>query len=361
MKKTLIILAIIIGGIGILLVSDPFNTQLSEEDVSYFQAANLTPVADKDTLKVMTWNVKFGGGRIDFFFDCWGDRVVMTEEEVIQNLDGLAELIRATNPDILMLQEVDIDSKRSAYINQIQHLLDFTELNYAVYAAQWKADYIPSDGIGQINSGNVIMSKWPLKDAIRIGLPLYEEQNPIVRYFYLRRNVLKATTRIGDQEIALLCTHLAAYDVEKLRIKQLQILADTLWTLDRKGVPFIIGGDFNMLPPGTLHVKGFEDSICEEDGLIGDSYEGEDDWMMPMFAFQSEFDLADYQKDNSPYFSHTVNSEERGSFWNRKLDYLFANGGILPGTNITYQDTATGYHTMPLSDHCPVSVLYLVP
>ena len=28
----------------------------------------------------MNYNVKFGGGRIDFFFDCFGDRVLMSKE-----------------------------------------------------------------------------------------------------------------------------------------------------------------------------------------------------------------------------------------------------------------------------------------
>lgn len=79
---------------------DPFGTKIGDE-VSYFEAAEPETVSFPDTLKVMTWNVKFGGGRIDFFFDCHGDRVIMKKEEVEQNMNLLVEKIREVNPDIL--------------------------------------------------------------------------------------------------------------------------------------------------------------------------------------------------------------------------------------------------------------------
>jgi len=85
----------------------------------------------------MTWNIKFGGARIDFFFDCYGDRVVMTEQEVIQNLAGLLRKIRQVKPDILLIQELDRFSKRSAYVDMLQYIADSAGLPYAVYASQW--------------------------------------------------------------------------------------------------------------------------------------------------------------------------------------------------------------------------------
>lgn len=362
MMKNRLLLSLTGVMISFLFLScDPFNARLDTDDVVYFQSAELKKTELQDTLKAMTWNVKFGGGRIDFFFDCWGDRVVMTEEEVFANLDSLAAYLREEDPDILFMQEVDIDSKRSAFVNQIQYLLDRTDFNYAVFASQWKVDYVPSDGIGRINSGNVIMSKWPLENAERIGLPLFEEQNPIVRYFYLRRNILKAETQIGETELTLLCTHLSAYDLEGLRKKQIAILIDTLNRLDELGKQFVLGGDFNLVPPGTVNLTGFEDVVCVGDEFAMEDYSSLIHWMDPIYErYTPEFDLADYARDNSPYYTHTLNNEERGGFWSRKLDYLFTNGSFIPGSNITHQDERTGRKTMHLSDHCPVSVSYVL-
>jgi len=63
---------------------------------------------------VMAWNVKYGAGRIDFWFDLWGDRVQMSEVEVQANLRGIYDLIEEVDPDILMTEEIEINSRRSA-------------------------------------------------------------------------------------------------------------------------------------------------------------------------------------------------------------------------------------------------------
>ena len=177
-----------------LAACDPFNTQFEPtEEASMYQAAALraAPTTVR-TLKVMTWNVKFGGGRLDFFFDCHGDRSLMTEAEVRRHLKALATKIKQVDPDIVFLQEVDVRSKRSSYVDMMQALLDDTHLNYGAYASQWKADFVPSDGIGRVDSGNGLLSRWPIQDATRIALPLVDEYSGIKRYFYLKRNLLSA-------------------------------------------------------------------------------------------------------------------------------------------------------------------------
>jgi len=203
---------------AILLIScDPFGDLYSDIDAVYhYKAAHIEEADDNpDSLVVMTWNVKFGGGRIDFWFDCLGDRVIMTAGEVEDNLDGLVAYLnkQEIRPDILLLQEIDINSKRSAYIDQMQYLLDHVEhLNYGVYASQWQNQYVPSDGIGPIDSGNGILSRWPLKNAERIALDLRSEQDAVTQYFYLKRNILKTVLYRG----ILILTNFVIYLMEML-------------------------------------------------------------------------------------------------------------------------------------------------
>ena len=54
-----------------------------------------------DTLKFMTWNIRFGVGRTDWFGDCCGDRVIIPIGEVKTNLQKIADFINETQPDIL--------------------------------------------------------------------------------------------------------------------------------------------------------------------------------------------------------------------------------------------------------------------
>jgi hypothetical protein len=68
---------------------DPFHTGFDDLEgaVSYRSTQRkATPDAARP-LRVMNYNVKFGGGRLDFFFDCFGERVLMQRHEVLGNLE----------------------------------------------------------------------------------------------------------------------------------------------------------------------------------------------------------------------------------------------------------------------------------
>lgn len=106
----------------------------------------------------------------------------MTKAEVLRHLQGLAHKINQINPDILLLQEVDMDSTRSAYLNQVQWLLDHRQLNDAAFASDWRVKWVPSHGLGRMNSGNAVLSRWPLKEARRIALLQMEQQSPLRRF-----------------------------------------------------------------------------------------------------------------------------------------------------------------------------------
>ncbi|HEY3235136.1 MAG TPA: endonuclease/exonuclease/phosphatase family protein [Polyangiaceae bacterium] len=344
-------------GVATLIACDPFHTTFDAvEDAKFYRASQLTPPpSSADRLLVMNYNVKFGGGRIDFFFDCFGDRVLMKKSEVMANLEGLVTKINQVDPDILVLQEVDINSKRAAYVDQMQWLLDHTRLNYGVYASQWKADYVPSDGIGPVDSGNAILSKFPLAEAERIALSLRTDQSWLERYFYLRRNILRARLDVSiGRSVYILAIHAEAYAKDGTKKQHIDRFIEELDTTSQ-GAWVVACGDFNTLPPGTLKTSGFPDSVCTNQDFIADDYSAETTWLDHLYdRYTPEIPLADYQADNSPYFSHTT---DKNGFWNRKLDYIFTNGTVVPGSGLVHQDpTHGGMDTMPLSDHAPVTV-----
>ncbi len=348
------------------LSCDPFNSvienQSNEEAVIYYKANNLkTPVTNPDTIKVVTWNIKFGGGRIDFFFDCYGDRVLMTKDEVISNMGGIIEKIKSLNPDIIYLQEADIQSKRSAFVDQVQMILDNTDLNYGVYASQWQADYVPSDGVGKVNSGNAILSKYELTNAERIPLSLIEEDPGYVQYFYLRRNLLKTDITINEKNIVLYGTHTSAYSNDGTKLKQLKTIKEKIDETNSEGKTFILGGDFNTIPPKSVVYEHFDDAACDS---TSDYYE-------TGFAGQLE-DMQMFYDSYTPAISQekygtTLNTQEKffsftsdkDRFWNRKLDYIFTNGTFSGNSGHVHQTgNDDGIPTMPLSDHAPLSVKF---
>ena len=346
-----------------LSACDPFHTGFddSESAVTYLAHGDKPAPDPTQPLRVMNYNVKFGGGRIDFFFDCFGDRVLMQKQEVLDNLSALVEVINAYDPDLLVVQEVDVNSKRDAYVDQMQWLLDHTKLAYGVYASQWKADYVPSDGLGAIDDGNGILSKYPLTGAERIQLALRTEQSSIERYFYLKRNVVTAKLEIpGKNPTYVVATHSDAYSKDGTKRQHINRFKAELDRLAADGNTVLGIGDLNTLPPGTVKQFGFPDSVCKNEEFIADDYRAEADWLDELYAdYTPEVPLDVYQADNASYFSHSV---DKNSFWNRKLDYIFTNASVVPGSGLVHQDKAHGgIDTMPLSDHAPVTVELELP
>ncbi len=350
---------IVLGGLGIVILvgTDWWVRHYHQPEAAEgYTSPGAAPALPKDTLTVMTWNIKFGGARIDFFFDCYGDRVIMTETEVLQNLAALLRKIRQVNPDILLIQELDRFSRRSAYVDMLKYIADSTGLPYAVYASQWDVRYLPERGLGRINSGNAIFSRWPIDTAIRLPLPLVKSYPWWYREFYLRRNLLLA--RINHPKIPnlwIINTHLEAYVPypDSTRYFQLQILKHLLDSLSQLGAVWIAGGDLNTVPPGTKKLNNFDDNACKDidPTFVADDYTREVNWLLPFYqAYREVIPLEVYQAREEDYYSHTVNS--RG-WWNRRLDYLFTNGYWIDG--MVHQDSSKGgMETFPLSDHAPV-------
>lgn len=353
---------------------DPIVTTFSGGgEVVLYEAADLVetgllPPEGLTEVVVMTWNIRFGAGRLPWFGDGCGDRVILSDYEIETGLQGIAQKINSVNPDILLLQEVDVLSKRTGYLDEVQWLLDNTSLNFGVYASAWQAQFIPSDGLGRMDMGNAILSKWPVVEAERIPLALRGDQDALTQYFYLRRNILKAEINgpfsISDNLWAV-NIHATAFSTDDTKKEHLEKFKDVLDELDENGNFFVAGGDLNEVPPGAIKLD-----YCLEDACTGEVFhtdadggphlegsyfqyfEDENQWLQP---FDEEYLPAVsrevYLAEESPYFTHSaeVDSTDENYDWNRKLDYLWTNVQWITGSDSTHQDGKK------LSDHAAVS------
>ena len=333
------------------------------EDAIMYEAKNfITAPAPEGSVRVMTWNIRFGIGRLPFFGDSCGDRSIFTEGEVLNMLELVAAEIDAIGPDIILLQEVDIESKRTQYIDQVQWLLNHTEMNYAAYASMWKAQVIPSDGIGRIDAGNVVMSKWEIETAERIQLPLRTDQDALTQMFYLRRNALKAKIAIqGQDNFYAINTHATAFATDDTKQRHIDKFSEVLDEIDAAGYVFVSGGDLNSVPPGAEIDFCVEDA-CEDDILHTDedgephlegsyfnNFEDEPTLLQLLYnTYNTAISLADAVTP-----AHNTHSTSWDRELDRKLDYIFTNQETVSDTGQTYQDAV---ESRQLSDHAPVSV-----
>ena len=345
-----------------IISCDPLVTDFSSnEPPKEYTAKNLVSAPNKDTLTVVTWNIRFGIGRANWFGDSCGDLVLFDNETILDGLELLAQKITEMDADILLLQEVDTDSKRSAYIDQVQWLLDHSSMNYGVYASMWEVQFVPSDGLGRVNTGNAILSKWPLSEAERIQLSLRGDQDALTKAFYVRRNVLKAVVNYPGNPFWAVDIHASAFSNDDTKQKQFLEFKDVLDEINSKGEIFVAGGDLNELPPGATKNNYCEEDRCPDELPEDDEgcdFSNETTWINPLYdTYVPSVSLVDYQQNEQLYFTHasTHDINDERYQWNRKLDYLFTNTTWVPRSEITHQEAQIE------SDHVAVSAKWVVP
>jgi endonuclease/exonuclease/phosphatase family metal-dependent hydrolase len=351
--------------IFIVYSCEPLSTRFPDyEDAQYLTANVIKEPADTfKTLKVMTWNIRFGARRLPWFGDACGGRTVLTEPEVYEGLTGIVNAINELKPDILFIQEADVKSKRTDYIDELRWILDHTYFNHAVYCSEWRSQYIPSDGLERLDMGNAILSRWKITEAQRIQLDLRGDQDALTKYFYLRSCILKGKINIpGISNLYLLNAHTSAFATDSTKRNHIARFKEELDKVNAAGGSFIAGGDLNTLPPGSDSTD-----FCAEDMCPGESFhhtgddpmhkEGSDytpdkNWLKSTYTdYQCAIPLAKFQANQSTYFTHTTRP---GQFWDRTLDYLFTNKSWVVNSGKAEQSY------LMESDHAPVTARFIL-
>ncbi len=201
-------------------------------------------------LTVMTWNMGFGalGDNADFFMDGGTMVTTATKARVEENLAGMLEDIQAVDPDILFLQEVDRDSKRSYHIDMTDYYSDHYGYNSS-FATNFKTWYLPYPWppIGKVYSGIETLTDLTMTSSQRLKLPCpYKWPVSMVN---LKRCLLVSRIPVegSDRELVLVNLHLEAYDDGEGKIQQTKMLRSVLQEEVEKGNYVIAGGDFNQV------------------------------------------------------------------------------------------------------------------
>lgn len=203
-----------------------------------------------DTISVLSWNLGYGalGDNADFFFD-GGKKVLPSDEtRVKENVNAFYTEINKVKPDVVLLQETDVDSKRSYGINMVKEIADHTEGYENSFAYNYKVKYVPYPvpPMGKIGSGLATFSQYPVKEAERIALPCPFKWP--VRVGNLKRCLLinRVPVEGSDKELVLVNLHLEAYDDGEGKAAQTKMLRDILENEYAKGNYVIAAGDFNQ-------------------------------------------------------------------------------------------------------------------
>ncbi|MGY3172732.1 endonuclease/exonuclease/phosphatase family metal-dependent hydrolase [Pseudomonas sp. TE12234] len=310
-------------------------------------------LAPGQALKVMTWNVQYLAGKRYVF---WNDQAAGTDEaptadDMAFSLDEVARVIRDEQPDVVLLQELDDGAKASDYQNQLKLLQERVADLYpcSAHAFDWKADFIPDPHIfGSVGRQLATLSRYEIEHAERLQLPV-SQVNLISRQFKPKDALLLTYLPLSDGgQMAILNTHLdRATQPDDTLQTQISAVTKVLDKFESRGTPWLIGGDFNLLPLGQYQRLPSEQrtpySADSALHALWDKY--------PMIPTNNEASGI----DRARWLTHYPN-DPGVSGPDRTVDYLFYSPRIKRVEARVRQDD-----TLRISDHLPVIARFLLP
>ncbi|MEM8615286.1 MAG: endonuclease/exonuclease/phosphatase family protein, partial [Cyanobacteria bacterium P01_H01_bin.105] len=199
--------------------------------------------AEANTLSLVSYNIGYLSG--------------LTNQEAVERPKALFDehlasaiaTLRAINPDIIAFQEIDIASKRSYNVNQLDALAQALGLANAGLAINWNKNYVPfpywpiSAHFGKIVSGQAVLSRYPIAENQRTVLEKVASRPFFYNAVYLDRLAQVTKVTINDRSLVVINVHLEAFD-NPTRFSQTRAVREMAETY-AQDYPVVLVGDFN--------------------------------------------------------------------------------------------------------------------
>jgi endonuclease/exonuclease/phosphatase family metal-dependent hydrolase len=182
-----------------------------------------------DSIKVVDWNIDRG-----------------------LKLDGTIEFLAGAKADIILLQEVDVNCRRTHHVNVAREIAQKLEMNY-VFGREFQ-ELTQGSKTSPAYHGQTTLSRWPLSKSRIIR---FKKQSdfwrpqwflPEISPFQERlggRMALVSEVNIAGETIVAYSLHLESKGDDELRCAQLdEILNDV--ERYRWETPILLSGDFNI-------------------------------------------------------------------------------------------------------------------
>jgi len=164
----------------------------------------------QDTVRVLSYNIRHGAG-MDMQLD----------------LERVAAVIRSLDPDVVLLQEVDLRTRRTGGVDQASLLSDVTDLPHHAFGR-----FMDYDG-GQY--GMAVLSSTPILEHWNHRLPDGEEP----------RTTLAARIRPATEGAEIIFAGIHLYRTEAERFAQAKRLIEIF---EAEPAAVVLVGDFNSQP-----------------------------------------------------------------------------------------------------------------
>lgn len=315
-------------------------------------AGELEPEFKKgQELTMVSYNIGFGAYSDDytFFMDGGKESWAFSKEAVYENINGAMNAVNAYDPDIALIQEVDIDGTRSYHIDERSIVVPgiAKSRSYAYdFAQNYDSPFLMyplTQPHGANKAGIMTFSASQITSAIRISLPI---ETGISKVLDLDRCYSKSRVPVEDgKELVVYNLHLSAYtaDVSTAETQLAMVVSDMQEEYDA-GNYCIAGGDFNRDLLGNSP-EIFHTAVLE------------DNWAAPvnMSLFTDDITLVAPFNEADPVAScrNPDKSYEEG-------DFVVTVDGFIRSPNISVVESDVIDTGFAWSDHNPVYVKFVL-
>jgi len=190
-----------------------------------------------------------------------------------QQLQGITDFLASANADILILQEVDVNARRTHRLNIAEEIARKLGMNY-VFGREFE-ELVQGSKNSPAYHGQATLSKWPILNPrlIRFSKQSHFWQPhwflPKIEPFQERlggRIALVAEINVAGRRLVTYNLHLESRGTDALRISQLgEVLSDA--TCYDAECPVIVAGDLNLdasrepVAPGLANAR-FQDAVA---------------------------------------------------------------------------------------------------
>jgi endonuclease/exonuclease/phosphatase family metal-dependent hydrolase len=190
-----------------------------------------------------------------------------------QQLQGIIDFLASTNADIVLLQEADLNARRTHRLNIAQEIARKLEMDY-VFGCEFQ-ELVQGSKSSPAYHGQATLSKWPISKArlIRFARQSSFWQPhwflPRIEPFQERlggRIALATEINVAGSKLVTYNVHLESQGSDELRLSQIEeVLSDAAWQDSQ--CPTLIAGDFNLNASKDAAARafltaGFQDAIA---------------------------------------------------------------------------------------------------
>ncbi len=247
-----VVIILYLGGVMLYGTLTDYNPKLIEK--LNVKGKNLDTVINKNYLTLLTWNIGYAGlgKEMDFFYD-GGKKVRPSLEQCKKYLKGICSFVKSADTlDFMLLQEIDVNSRRSYFTNQIDSINKAIPSFDYIFAKNYDVRFVPvpyTEPMGKVDAGLITFSKYKALEATRFAFTA--NYSWPTRLFMLDRCFIFTKYHLQNNKyLIVINTHNEAFDDGSIRKAQMQVLKDKILEEYSKGNYVIVGGDWNQNPVG---------------------------------------------------------------------------------------------------------------